>query len=498
MHGSGGSCAAALDAEAGGGIQPLPPKGIGRVAGHIDGVMHPAAAPERSGPRSVGAEFLTADHGGVDPLVAFRVRQMQATQRDQQADLVEAVAPLHSATRRIGGPVVHDIGLGTAGLAAGGDVVDCLAPTGAGAGRHCLPQRAPDGVNDLMRDEDGTHGQRRGRARVHHRAIGRHDLDGAERTLIARQVRVEEGRECHVDSGMGIGERRVLETAHLRVGAGEIHLHPVICHGERHADLDVALLEAVIVGDLRGAVGAARQFLAGLPETLVGIGQQSIEIARTGFPSQFGDQLRQTLRTDAGGADHGAQIAVQQFRRAAVEQQQLPEVVAHFATLEQFQRWQADAFMEDLGGLGIVGAGRAATDVGLMRPVAGPGRQLPIDEYRAADHPVRQMIATGDVRIVRQEDVVRFDPPGESVNKGAHGEATTAGMDRNAVGLADQGAAGIGNETGKIMALVEDRAARGARHDEAHLVSRCPGSRLSEACTGTSAQPVAASTKARR
>ena len=126
--------------------------------------------------------------------------------------------------------------------------------------------------------------------------------------------------------------------------------------------------------------------------------------------------------------------------------------------------------MEDLGGRGIVGAGSAAADIGLMGAVAGEGDHLALDEHRARDHPVRQMVAAGGVRVVQQEHVFRFDRVLEVAQDGAHGKAAAAGMDRNAVSLADQGAARVGDEAGKVMALAEDRRARRAGHHPAHLV----------------------------
>ena len=126
--------------------------------------------------------------------------------------------------------------------------------------------------------------------------------------------------------------------------------------------------------------------------------------------------------------------------------------------------------MEDLGGLRIVGAGRPAADVGLVRAIAGEGDQSLAREDGPRDDPVRQVVAARHVGIVQQEGIVRRDPPAKGLEQRAHREAAAAGMDRDAVGLGDQRALGIGEEAGEVVALVEDRAARGADHHPAHLL----------------------------
>jgi hypothetical protein len=51
------------------------------------------------------------------------------------------------------------------------------------------------------------------------------------------------------------------------------------------------------------------------------------------------------------------------------------------------------------------------------------------------------MIAARRVGVVQQEDVFRLDGILEVAQDGAHGKAAAAGVDRDAVGLADEGAA---------------------------------------------------------
>ena len=49
-------------------------------------------------------------------------------------------------------------------------------------------------------------------------------------------------------------------------------------------------------------------------------------------------------------------------------------------------------------------------------------------------------------------------------------QAAAAGVDRDAVGLADEPAAAVGEEAGEVVALVEDRAARRSQHHLSHAL----------------------------
>ena len=89
---------------------------------------------------------------------------------------------------------------------------------------------------------------------------------------------------------------------------------------------------------------------------------------------------------------------------------------------------------------------------------------MPRDEHRPRDHPVGQVVAARGVGIVEQEHVLGLDAaPREVAQHGAHREAAAAGVDRDAVGLADQGAARVGDEAGEVVALAEDRRLRAVR-----------------------------------
>ena len=92
-----------------------------------------------------------------------------------------------------------------------------------------------------------------------------------------------------------------------------------------------------------------------------------------------------------------------------------------------------------------------------------------VDEHRTAHDPIGQVVAAGHVRVARDEDVPRRDVV-EGREHSLDDQAAAAGVDRDAVGLADEPAAAVGEEAGEVVALVEDRAARRPQHHLAHAL----------------------------
>ena len=460
---------AALGAEARRRADALAAIGVVGRRRHLDLVVGAGAAAEAAGPGRIAAQLLAAEAHRIELLVDLEIGQRETAQRDQVADQVEAVAALDAAARRRAGPLEHHVAAAVV-LQARGDGMHRLRPAGRGAVGQRLAQRLPHHVDDLVRHEHGVHGHRRGRPRIDDAALGQADLDVAEGALVARQVGLEERGERHVDRRVGVGDRAVLEAADLCRGAGEVDDQLAVLDRQRDGDPAVDRLEAVVVDRLLGAPGAVREPVDAALEAAVGMVEHGLEEVVGLVGAQLLDQQRQPLGADAGRAQHRVQVAVERLGQARVEQQQLPQVGAHRAALDQLQDGQADALVEDLGGGRVVGAGRAAADIGLVGAVAGEGDQRAADEHRPRDHPVGQVVAARFVGIVEQEHVLRLDAAGEVAQDRAHREAAAAGVDRDAVGLADQRAARVGDEAGEVVALAEDRRARGARHHPAHLV----------------------------
>ena len=183
------------------------------------------------------------------------------------------------------------------------------------------------------------------------------------------------------------------------------------------------------------------------------------------LPGEFGD----TLGADPGRAEHRTQIAVLKLRGARVREQHPPQIASGLAARDELQRGEPHPLLPGVTGERVVGAGRAAADVGLMGPVAGEGDQSLIGEDGACDHPVGQVVAAGQPRVVEHEDIAGLDVVFEVAQHRAHREAAAAGVDRDPVRLGDQPAVRPAHEAGEVVGLAEDGAARGAHHHVAHL-----------------------------
>jgi len=201
------------------------------------------------------------------------------------------------------------------------------------------------------------------------------------------------------------------------------------------------------------------------------------------------------VRADARRTHHGAEIAILQAGRARINQQELPDVFADLAPLDDAERWQPDPFMKDLGSLGVDGPRRAASDIRLMTTVTGESHKLTFGEGGLGYHPVGQVISIGNVRVIGEEDVAVMDVVAEGFDERPHRESAVAALDRYAVGLTDQRAFCVGDEIGEVVILAEDRAVRRAQHDLSHaprdVVETVLGQRENDGVDGHRKPPVA-------
>jgi len=146
-------------------------------------------------------------------------------------------------------------------------------------------------------------------------------------------------------------------------------------------------------------VGAVGQFAYGEAHAAIGVVEYSVEISQVVDVSEFGDEGLHPFAANARGSDHGEQVTVKQLRRAAIDEQELPEVVANDTAFDQLEHRQPDAFLPDLGGFGVIGAGQASADVVLMSSIAAEPDQTVVHKDRSSDNPIRQMIATGHIGV---------------------------------------------------------------------------------------------------
>ena len=202
--------------------------------------------------------------------------------------------------------------------------------------------------------------------------------------------------------------------------------------------------------------------------------ENTIEIIQIGLHPELLGKRNDTLGADLGRAEHRAQVPVQELRRAGVDEQQFPNVIAHRAFVDQLHYGEANAFVPDLRRLGVVRAREPAADIRLVRPVAAEARQHrvplgPLHPDRPTDHPVGEMISSRNIRVGENEHIARLHSIPKPAQQRPDPETPTAGVDRNPVGIGNQRAVGRGDETAEVVRLAEDGAARGAGHDPPHV-----------------------------
>src|SRR5690606_3668454 len=265
-----GTVAAAFDSEgAAAGIR-FAPKGDLHRPLDLDLVIDTRTATKLAGAGGIRAQFLPQYTDRIKLLIALYVGDDEAAERIDAALLREAVAAVSGATGRLGRPMVHDA-CTPVGPCPGSHWRARLSPAGSATSGSSLAKSLPAGVDDLAGRRDGVHRHRCGRTRVKNAALRRHDLDGAERPFVARNVGSEEGGERGVDARPGVGDRAVLKAADLRVRFREVHLQPVAGHRDRHLDRDVHRLEAIVFETILTVIDTVRQVGDGGPQPAVGV-----------------------------------------------------------------------------------------------------------------------------------------------------------------------------------------------------------------------------------
>ena len=222
------------------------------------------------------------------------------------------------------------------------------------------------------------------------------------------------------------------------------------------------VLEAVLAVGERGELGA-HPALRVVHEVLAGAGEDLAAV--------FLDDLDDAGDAQVDAADHRPQIAVVLARRAAVGEQQLPDLVDVLARLLDLDRRHAQALVEDLGRLAAEGARHHAADLGDVADADREALELAVDEERLEEG-VLGAVQAAAVGIVVEDDV--------AVLKGLERDLLGAGLDqerhaadhrRAELGAGDHVALGVGERAGEVEALVEDRRVGRLHQKDAHLAA---------------------------
>ena len=158
--------------------------------------------------------------------------------------------------------------------------------------------------------------------------------------------------------------------------SGQIDLDVAALLGDLGGDADVGAAMAVIVEKrlaVEHAVLPGRDDGAGL---LLGRVEDRLDRGFDHRRAELGEQSRQPPLAEMRRPEHRGEVAAEFAGVADVQRQQIEQVVAQLAGLVELDRRDAQAFLLDLGGAGIIGAMGGAADIALMRAHDGPEQPL--------------------------------------------------------------------------------------------------------------------------
>src|SRR5215813_5457487 len=417
----------------------------------------------------VGAELVALEEEG-----KARFRYFDAAELDPARGLALA-RRLPAVARRRGAAAAARVeempderALGARVLTRDGDA-EAARPPGQGALGAGAGQRLDHGLRDFLRTVVGGERHRRGRMRPRDGALLRLDLHGAEGAFVLRDARIEEIGQGHVHGGHSVRVRGVHEADHLRVALREIHDERVTLLAHGRAQRDVLDAVAVVVEDRYAPINAVLPAADAGAALALGAVQYLAHRGGGGVDAIVIHQLEEPPLAHAGRAQHGPQVAREVARMAHVGGDQLHHVVAQATCIVELERGDADAFLPDLRGPGVVGAVGGAADVALVGAIDGPEGEALAHEHGQEGGEVWEVIAAV-IRIVEEKHVAGPDAPREVVGHGLdrHGQRTH--VDRHVLGLSGEPALAVEDGGGEIAARVGDLRVGGAQHRLAHLL----------------------------
>ena len=172
----------------------------------------------------------------------------------------------------------------------------------------------------------------------------------------------------------------------------------------------------------------------------------------------------------AAGADHGVEVALALARPAHVVEDEIERGLVGHAAVHDADGRDADAFLEDLGGVAGEAARAHAAHVAPVRAHHREDEEPPVREERIDHGHVVQVGAAG-IGVVVQEDVARVDVVAELLLHRLHRPADRHDVERVvlALGHRDELGVAVHEHAGEVLALVEDRGVGGAHQGHAHL-----------------------------
>ena len=184
------------------------------------------------------------------------------------------------------------------------------------------------------------------------------------------------------------------------------------------------------------------------------------------------DELVDAPLADVQRADHGLHVAVRHPRRADVGHDDVPDGLDVLAPLDDLQRRDAQALLEDLRGVAGEAARHLAADLGHVPDAGGEGDQLAVTEDGLDDAVLGQVAAAAE-GVVVEHDVARTEVLlADLEDRPLDDEDDRTEVGRAELGLGDHLALGVEDRAREVEPLVEERRIRRVAHRDAHLARR--------------------------
>ena len=195
---------------------------------------------------------------------------------------------------------------------------------------------------------------------------------------------------------------------------------------------------------------------------------QVLKVRIKAFPAITPDQFLEFSLANSTTAHRRLNVFLHN-REANVAKDQIPHVLTLFPAFADFDRCNAQGFLKDFSGAGVVSAGYRPANIGLVALDRGKSDQALVDENRTGNGDICRLVAAS-VGIVVNDDVARIEPSGEILDHvldtGRHGE----GQDGDIGSLFHHLALRVVKTSDEVPRFGKDGRTRGAQHHQAHFL----------------------------
>ncbi len=435
---------------------------------HFHFHAQPAAPLTRAG--RVGLEFKAPQVERILHLEHFGVLRQKAATAGDQTDVVVAVGAGGAATTTLQ-TVEQDVHerLACPAIEADGGDGEQRVPGGGDPLRQCRSQRIEnrrrDLVGQMVAERAGG-----GEARVDDRSFGQIESQRSHDAGVLRNARILQAHQQRQGNRRDRrGGRCVHVARRLWRGAGEVEIDTVAL--DRDLDANVhgrARREAVVMGCRQAMIDAVRNVADLGAHLLFGGVVEVLQVGVEAVPAVTRDQLDQFPIADRAAA-HGGLDVLLDDGEADVAENQIPDILALLALLMELHRRDAQRFLPDFRGAGVVGAGHRAADIGLVAVDGREADQPLAEKDRPDDLDIGRLVAAGE-RVVVDDHIARIQAALEVGDDVLDALRNGECEDRDVRRLFHHVAVRVVKAGDEIARLGQDGRPGGAQHDQPHFL----------------------------